>query len=77
MASFVKFKKLKRGVFMIKRTNKISANKAMISKEEDGLVVYTFDKDGVEESRTPMSEFAEEFLDKQYISITIGYDVNL
>ena len=62
---------------MVKRTNKISANKAMICKEDEGLVVYTFDKDGAEESRIPMSEFAEDFLDKQYISIAIGYDVNL
>lgn len=62
---------------MIKRTNKISANKAMICKEDEGLMVYTFDKDGAEESKMLIDEFAEEFLDKQYISITIGYDVNL
>ena len=63
---------------MIKRTNKISASKAAITKDEEGILfVTTYDKDGNKENELLMEDFIEDFLDKKYISIAVGYDINL
>lgn len=63
---------------MIKRTNKISASKVAITKDEEGILfVTTYDKDGNKENELLMEDFIEDFLDKKYISIAVGYDINL
>ncbi len=63
---------------MIKRTNKISASRAMITKNEEGILfVTTYDKDGNKESELLMEDFIEDFINKRYISISVGYDINL
>lgn len=62
---------------MIKRTNKISANKAIISEQDGELFLYTYDKEGNEEGCIKLKEFLSDFLEKDCISITVGYDLNL
>lgn len=61
---------------MIKKTNKVSANRIMITKEDDILMVHEFDKDGLETNVIALEEVIEDFMDKEYVSLSLGYDVN-
>lgn len=62
---------------MIKRTNKVTANKVILELDEEGaIIVHEFDKDGFE-SETPFLELIEDFIGKDSVSFSLGYDKNV
>ena len=61
---------------MIKKTNKVTANKIMITNEDGVLMVREFDKDGLETNIITLEEVIKDFMNKEYVGLSLGYDVN-
>ncbi|MFU2417218.1 hypothetical protein [Peptacetobacter sp. AB800] len=61
---------------MIKKTNKVTANKIMITNENGVLMVHEFDKDGLETNIITLEEVIKDFMNKEYVGLSLGYDVN-
>lgn len=69
-------KNKKENCSMIKKTNKVTANKVILDVDETNtIIVHEFDKEG-NETIKPFIELIEDFIGKDSVNFSLVYDVN-